>query len=499
MTDRRDLISANAHFENGIYHGSPFEAYYYLGEIHANQASLPNAAANSGSCAMAVSFHKMVAERGAWEEDLLKEANTAWESRTERGKEMAKLKWWIAAERGLEVAQNNLAFVLDQDKSLLRLGRFAPHTPSNDTARLALTQWTRSAAQRNVDSLVKVGDYYYHGLGLPPSISTSNTSLDDRYEIAARYYRSAADTQVSALAMWNLGWMYENGVGVPQDFHLAKRHYDQALDTNKEAYLPVMISLIKLHMKSAWHTMMGGEGGLSLFDNDETAPLQPWELDGTDADPTSDSTGTQDIPGSATDAAGNGGRRYTEDEHWYLGKAHDDFQRRKDRAQRRLSGLAHPDEDVDDPVQWARDHRLAEDREAGDFGPEDYFEGAMRVNAGAEEGETWELVVILFLVGVMSVLIWWRSMIQRRARQQERAARIQDLAQEVSAFRREVEDAIRVRTQEHQAREQEQQHAGPGQQGVPDENGNAGGEDAAPPPVPPPAEPFNVLEGPPGV
>lgn len=83
-------------------------------------------------------------------------------------------------------------------------------TPSNDTARLALTQWIRGAAQHNVDALVKVGDYYYHGLG----VSQETESL--RYEKAAKYYQSAADTQMSALAMWNLGWMYENGVGVPQ-------------------------------------------------------------------------------------------------------------------------------------------------------------------------------------------------------------------------------------------------------------------------------------------
>lgn len=81
--------------------------------------------------------------------------------------------------------------------------------PSNDTARLALTQWTRAAAQRNIDALVKVGDYYYHGLGVSEDPAT-------RLEKAARYYQSAADTQISALAMWNLGWMYENGVGVPQ-------------------------------------------------------------------------------------------------------------------------------------------------------------------------------------------------------------------------------------------------------------------------------------------
>lgn len=83
-------------------------------------------------------------------------------------------------------------------------------SPSNDTARVALTQWTRSASQNNIDALVKVGDYYYHGLGVP------NEPEALRWEKAAGYYQSAADTQFSALAMWNLGWMYENGVGVTQ-------------------------------------------------------------------------------------------------------------------------------------------------------------------------------------------------------------------------------------------------------------------------------------------
>jgi SEL1 protein len=97
----------------------------------------------------------------------------------------------------------------------LRLTRFSPITPSNDTARLALTQWSRSAAQHNVDSLVKVGDYYYHGLGDPEEDEAT------RLQKAAKYYQTAAESQVSALAMWNLGWMYENGVGVPQVILLA--------------------------------------------------------------------------------------------------------------------------------------------------------------------------------------------------------------------------------------------------------------------------------------
>lgn len=42
------------------------------------------------------------------------------------------------------------------------------------------------------------------------------TDGENRYEKAAGSYQSAADTQASAVAFWNLGWMYENGLGVAQ-------------------------------------------------------------------------------------------------------------------------------------------------------------------------------------------------------------------------------------------------------------------------------------------
>lgn len=280
-----DIKLATAHFETAIRQGSPFEAYYYLADIQSRQTRALGAPPEiaSSSCSIALSFYKLVAERGVWDEDLLKDADRAWNSGTQRGSEIAMLDWWIAAERGFEIAQNNLAYVLDQgiyprlwiifsirllvvvipDKSILRFTRFAPSSPSNDTARLALTQWTRSAGQRNIDALVKVGDYYYHGLGVP------DEPEEIRWEKAAGYYQSAADTQMSALAMWNLGWMYENGIGVPQDFHLAKRHYDIALETNSEAYVPVVLSLMKLHAKSLWYTMLGGPESLNLWHYDE--------------------------------------------------------------------------------------------------------------------------------------------------------------------------------------------------------------------------------------
>lgn len=68
----------------------------------------------AGYCSIATSFFKLVAERGVWDDNILRDAEIAWNTGTEQGKELALLYWWIAAERGMEVAQNNLAFALDQ-------------------------------------------------------------------------------------------------------------------------------------------------------------------------------------------------------------------------------------------------------------------------------------------------------------------------------------------------------------------------------------------------
>ena len=65
--------------------------------------------------------------------------------------------------------------------------------------------------------------------------------------------------------MWNLGWMYEHGAGVPQDYHLAKRHYDLALITNTEEYVPVALALVRLHAKSLWYAFVGGPDNLNLW------------------------------------------------------------------------------------------------------------------------------------------------------------------------------------------------------------------------------------------
>lgn len=65
--------------------------------------------------------------------------------------------------------------------------------------------------------------------------------------MAAAYYQTAADTSLSSMAYWNLGWMYENGVGVKRDWWLAKRSYDLA--GHMGGRLPVMLSLSKLYLR----------------------------------------------------------------------------------------------------------------------------------------------------------------------------------------------------------------------------------------------------------
>ncbi|KAI0294401.1 hypothetical protein BC826DRAFT_1012129 [Russula brevipes] len=404
--ERDDPKLAISYFDAAMRHGSPLEAFYYLAKIQeAKMKSMP-AYLKPGACSIATAFFKVVAERGSWDEDLIREGEEAWETETPSGKQLAMLKWWMSAERGFEIGQNNLAFLLDQDKSLLRRTSFANFFPSNNTARLALTQWMRSAAQNNIDALVKVGDYYYHGLGVPDEPDNV------RWEKAAGYYRSAADTQFSALAMWNLGWMYEHGYGVLQDFHLAKRHYDFALETNPEGYLPVTLSLFRLHARSLWHTLMGGEGGLSLWsrsevdlDPDQTARRR--ELDeGPAVTGESASETDEDVP-------------VEDDGPWYMGKAREEFNRR-------MRDTALPGDD-EDPVQWARDRRNAELDRDSDLGPEDMFEAALRGgHRGEEEGDEFvETMVLVVLCLIVSLLLYIRGRWVERLRREEQQQRQQ--------------------------------------------------------------------------
>lgn len=239
--DQGDVQTAIRYFELAARHGH-IEAFYHLAEISNNGVG------RERSCGVATAYYKIVAEKVETIHSSFQEANKAYEG---GNIETALVEYMMAAEQGYESAQANVAYILDEHKSILPLDRLVPWKKRRSSflrnAMLALVYWTRSAKQSNIDSMVKMGDYYLGGYG-----------VDADMEKAATCYQAAAEFQQSAQALWNLGWMHENGIGVEQDFHLAKRLYDQALETNQESYLPVKMSLLKLRMRSFWNTITNG-------------------------------------------------------------------------------------------------------------------------------------------------------------------------------------------------------------------------------------------------
>lgn len=61
-----------------------------------------------------------------------------------------------------------------------------------------------------------------------------------------------ARSQSNAQAMFNLGYMHEHGQGLPLDLHLAKRYYDQALEVDRAAKVPVKLALMSLWIRSKY-------------------------------------------------------------------------------------------------------------------------------------------------------------------------------------------------------------------------------------------------------
>lgn len=104
---------------------------------------------------------------------------------------------------------------------------------SCDTRSLVL--YGLSAVQGNPDAFTRMGDFYYYG----------KAGIVRSKQIAVRYYQLAA-SQRHAHAIFNLGLMYEMGDYVAQDFHLAKRFFDQAAEFEYDARIPRDVALFIL-------------------------------------------------------------------------------------------------------------------------------------------------------------------------------------------------------------------------------------------------------------
>eukprot|EP01052_Picozoa_sp_SAG31_P035508 SAG31_NODE_4295_length_3374_cov_2.224733_3_plen_593_part_00 len=152
--------------------------------------------------------------------------------------ETALRMYTLAAEQGVEMAQSNAAWILDNGYGVG--GSLVKNNA--ERYRLALHYFTLSAQQSNAASLLKLADYSYYGLG---------TDVD--YEGSAAYYMQASEMR-SPQAYFNLGFMHQFGLGLPQDFHLAKRFYDMTLQASDSAaaQAPVFLAVGALSVSIWW-------------------------------------------------------------------------------------------------------------------------------------------------------------------------------------------------------------------------------------------------------
>ena len=215
---RKDFKNAVKYFNLAAQFGHVL-GYYNLAQMHATGTGVLR------SCPTATELYKNVAERGI-SSNLFSEAYHAYK---EGDVDKSLIKYMLLAELGYEVAQSNVAYILDQLASKL--------FDKSDSLKRALVNWNRAAAQGYHVARLKLGDYYYYGKG---------TDID--YQQAASHYKYAYEASQNPQAMFNLAYMHENGLGLRKDMHLAKRFYDMAWETSIDAHVPVTLALFKLSL-----------------------------------------------------------------------------------------------------------------------------------------------------------------------------------------------------------------------------------------------------------
>jgi SEL1 protein len=118
----------------------------------------------------------------------------------------------------------------------------------------SLRLYQLAAEQGNVEARIKIGDFFYYGLG----------GGNPNFEHAVHHYKQASDLGHSPQAMFNLGFMHQYGIGLPQDFHLAKRFYDSAEATHPDAKVPVSLALTGMWLQRVYRAIVFKEPSKEL-------------------------------------------------------------------------------------------------------------------------------------------------------------------------------------------------------------------------------------------
>ncbi|PFH32630.1 Sel1 repeat-containing protein [Besnoitia besnoiti] len=237
-------------------------AAYALGLMHLNGLGAVR------DCAVASSLLKRVCEKGGYVTKNLQKAYMLYE----RGLfEEAAFHLLLLAEAGHEVSQTNLAFMFDSGLTDL----FFDGTVERQRLH-AQRFYQMAAANGSPLAELRLGDFAYYGYGVEKQIRARRPTeplLDDdgndmsdwiseAYEVytprrpslrvAVGHYHRVADMTPDAKwlagyvakASFNLGFMRMQGLGLTQDFGLARQHFERCLYVDPAApRAPVYLAL----------------------------------------------------------------------------------------------------------------------------------------------------------------------------------------------------------------------------------------------------------------
>ena len=254
-------------------------------------------------CSKAMTHYQWILDNAAipWSQ----RTRVAYEQYMQGNLEGSLRNYLIAAETGHAISQVNAAFLLERGTCL---------GMSADSCRTSsLRYWKAAAQQGHAEAALRVGDFYYFGNAntlqwlrpflfpevallqfgtnllshcsqwiqvnlldqeLPQEVTTASEDCQDtnaangqclaaqtpsnnRIDLtkAAHYYRLASEQHNSPRAHFNLGYMHEWGLGLQQDFPLAKRHYDKAKSSSNnhgEANFAVYLSLFAMNIHESY-------------------------------------------------------------------------------------------------------------------------------------------------------------------------------------------------------------------------------------------------------
>jgi SEL1 protein len=143
---KRDFKMAIKWFQAASQSGHVL-AYYNLAQMHATGTGVLR------SCTTATELFKSVAERGRWSNMFIEAFNLYKQGHVEQ----AFMMYLYLAELGYEVAQSNVAYIIDQ----MTFDIINIYKTKQERYKKALIYWNRAAIQGFHYARVKLGDYYY--------------------------------------------------------------------------------------------------------------------------------------------------------------------------------------------------------------------------------------------------------------------------------------------------------------------------------------------------